>query len=115
MARLAEVSSWGRVCVRPSDCSIGVSSWGTTEALSLETGLTMCDVWGLGCGKGKNGELNVSLAQTCDGEGRQGAQDIEKNRGLSEGKRYRCTGTPTFGLPPVVSGSVLHVVCVRGI
>jgi hypothetical protein len=50
-----------------------VSSWGTTEALSLETGL------GLGCVKGKNEELNVSLAQTCDGEGRQGAQDIEKN------------------------------------
>ncbi len=103
MARLAEVSSWGRVwvCVRPSDCSTGVSSWGTTEALSLETGM------GLGCGKGKNEELNVSLAQTCDGEGRQGAQDIEKNGGgLSEGKRCSYTGTPTFGLPPVLSGPV---------
>ena len=100
MARLAEVSSWGRVCVRPSDCSIGVSSWGTTEALSLETGL------GLGCGKGKNEELSVSWAQTGVGEGRQGAQDIEKNRGLSEGKRCRYTGTPTFGLPLVLSGPV---------
>ncbi len=77
-----------------------MSSRGTTEALSLEIGL------GLGCGKGKNEELNVSLAQICDGEGRQGAQDIEKDGGLSEGKRCRYTGTPTFGLPPVLSGPV---------
>ena len=70
-----------------------MSSWGTAKALALEAGLKIGDVCGLGCGKG-------------NGERRQGTQDTERDSGLKNGKRCRCTGTPTFGLPPVFSGPV---------
>ncbi len=71
-----------------------VASWGKAKALSLdEARLNVGGVRGWGVEKGA-------------GEGRQDTQDIEKKRRLSEGKRCRCTGTPTFGLPPVFSGPV---------
>ena len=70
-----------------------MSSWGTAKALALEAGLKIGDVCGLGCGKG-------------NGEGRQGTQDMDKDSGLKNGRRCICTGTPTFGLPPVLSGPV---------
>ena len=59
--------------------------------------------------------MNVDLAQTRVGEGRQGAQDIKEKRGFSD-IRCRCTGTPTFGLPPVFSAPVaFFIVCVYAV
>ena len=49
--------------------------------------------------------MNVDLAQTRVGEGRQGAQDIKEKGGLSD-IRCRCTGTPILGFPPVFVGPV---------
>ena len=39
------------------------------------------------------------------GEGRQDTQDRDNDDGKKKG-RCNCTGTPTFGLPPVFSGPV---------
>ena len=65
----------------------GVSSWGKARALSLEAGLKVGGVCGLGCEKG-----------------------CEKER------RCRCTGAPTFGLPPVFSGPVaVFMACVHAV
>ncbi len=75
----------------------GVSSWGTTKALALETGLKIGDVCGWECGKGND-------------EGRQGTQGTERDSGLKNEKRCRCTGTRTFGLPPVFSGPVAYFI-----
>ncbi len=90
--------------MKPSACSskevamkaflARVTSWGKAKALSPD------EAWLNG---GRVGGLGVKRSA---GEGRQDTQDIEKKRGLSEGKRCRCTGTPTFGLPPVFSGPV---------
>ena len=78
-----------------------------------ETGLGVGSVGGR---NGKRGELNGNWAQTCDGEGRQGAQDIGEKRGLSDKKRCKCTGTPTFGFPPVFYGPVaLFMACVYAV
>ncbi len=47
------------------------------------------------------------------GEGRQDTQDIEKGKGLKNEGPCICTGTPTLGLPPVISGPVaLFMACV---
>ncbi len=40
------------------------------------------------------------------GEGRHCTQYTEKDNGLKKEGRCKCTGTPTFGLPPVFSGPV---------
>ena len=81
-----------------------VALWGKAKALSPdEARLIVGRVGGWGVEKGA-------------GEGRQDTQDIEKKRGLSEGKRCRCTGTPTFGLPPVFSGPVaVFIACVYAV
>jgi hypothetical protein len=81
-----------------------VASWGKAKVLSLdEARLNVGRVGGWGVEKGA-------------GEGRQDTQDIEKKRGLSEGKRCGCTGTPTFGLPPVFSGPVaVFIACVYAV
>jgi hypothetical protein len=60
-------------------------------------------VCGLGVGRGA-------------GEGRQDTQDIEKDNGLKKDGRCMCTGTPTFGLPPVFSGPVaVFMACVYAV
>ena len=81
-----------------------VASWGKAKALSLdEAGLEgggVCGLWG-----GKSA-----------GEGRQDTQDIEKDNGLKKEGRCKCTGTPTFGLPPVFSGPVaVFMACVYAV
>ncbi len=49
-----------------------------------------------------------------NGEGRQGTQDT--GNGLKTEGRCKCTGTPTFGLPPVFSGSVtVFMACVYAV
>ena len=65
-----------------------VASWGKAKALSLnEARLEGGGVCGLGVG-----------------EGRQDTQD--RDNGIKKEGRCKCTGTPTFGLPPVFSGPV---------
>ena len=67
-----------------------VASWGKAKALSLdEARLEGGEVCGLGVG-----------------EGRQDTQDRDNDNGIKKEGRCRCTGTPTFGLPPVLSGPV---------
>ena len=78
-----------------------VTSWGKAKALSPdEARLNVGVVGGWGMERGA-------------GEGRQDTQVIENKRGLSEGKRCVCTGTPILGLPPVFSGPVaVFIACV---
>ena len=67
-----------------------VASWDKAKALSLdEARLEEGGVCGLGVG-----------------EGRQDTQDRDNDNGIKKEGRCRCTGTPTFGLPPVLSGPV---------
>ena len=40
------------------------------------------------------------------GEGKQDTQDRDNDNGIKKEGRFNCTGTPTFGLPPVFSGPV---------
>ena len=81
-----------------------VALWGKAKALSLdEARLEVGRVCELGVGKGA-------------GEGRQDTQDIEKDNGLKKDGRCMCTGTPTFGLPPVFSGPVaVFMACVYAV
>jgi hypothetical protein len=72
-----------------------VASEGKAKALSLdEAGLEGGGVCGLWVGKSA-------------GEGRQDTQDTtDPGNGIKKGRRCRCTGTPTFGFPPVFVGPV---------
>ena len=81
-----------------------VASWGKAKALSLdEAKLEGGGVCGLWVGKGA-------------GEGRHCTQDTEKNNGLKKEGRCKCTGTPTYGLPPVFSGPVaVFMACVYAV
>ena len=81
-----------------------MASWGKAKALSLDE--ARLDVGGVGgWGVGKNA-----------GEGRHGTQDTDKDNGLKKEGRCKCTGTPTFGLPPVFSGPVaVFMACVYAV
>jgi hypothetical protein len=81
-----------------------VASWGKAKALSLdEARLYGGEVGGWGMRKGA-------------GEGRHCTQDTEKDNGLKKEGRCKCTGTPTFGLPPVFSGPVaVFMACVYAV
>ena len=81
-----------------------VASWGKAKTLSLDEARL--------CGGEKGGGGMVKNA----GEGRQGTQDTDKHNGLKKGGRCKCTGTPTFGLPPVFSGPVaVFMACVYAV